>query len=129
MKEFTQRKTNLAGDLRNNATPAERKLWPYLSTRKLGGVRFNRQVCIGPYVCDFAARTAKLVIELDGDSHSGQVEYDRSRTVFLEHEGYRVVRFTNADVMSNVEGVVEAIGRVLMDRPSPSPSRKREGDL
>lgn len=128
MKEFTQRKTNFARNLRNNATPAERKLWHHLSARKLNGIRFNRQVCIGPYICDFAARTARLVIELDGDSHSRQVGYDLSRTRFLEQEGYRVIRFPNSDVMNNVEGVVEKIGLVLEDRPSPNPSRRREGN-
>ncbi|MEP2989035.1 MAG: DUF559 domain-containing protein [Parasphingorhabdus sp.] len=128
MKEFTQRKTNVARDLRNNATPAERKLWPYLSARKLSGTRFNRQVCIGPYICDFAARTERLVIELDGDSHSNQVAYDRERTSFLEAQGYRVVRFSNSEVAENVEGVVTQIGELLENKPSPNPSRRREGN-
>ncbi|MEM1131622.1 MAG: DUF559 domain-containing protein [Pseudomonadota bacterium] len=127
MPKFADRKTDLARELRNNPTPAEKKLWPYLSARKLAGVRFNRQVCIGPYICDFASRGAGLVVELDGDSHVQQVSYDMDRTRFLEKQGYRVVRFANADVMGNVEGVVERIALVLGDIPSPNPSRKREG--
>ncbi len=129
MIEFTQRKTNLARELRNNATPAERKLWPYLSARKLLGIRFNRQVCIGPYICDFVARSKKLVIELDGDSHAQQMSYDRERSEFLGQKGYRVIRFSNLDVMENVEGVVCRIAGVIGDMPSPSPSRMREGNL
>lgn len=68
-----------------------------------------------------------MVIEIDGDSHVQQVSYDADRTRFLEKQGYQVVRFSNSDVMGNVEGVVERIGTVLGDIPSTSPSRKREG--
>ena len=114
--------------LRNNPTPAERKLWRHLSARQLAGVRFNRQVKVGGYAIDLAARTAKLAIELDGDTHAVTAEKDAARTAFLESRGYRVIRFSNVDVMTNVEGVVAEIERALAERPSPSPSRKREGD-
>jgi very-short-patch-repair endonuclease len=104
-------------------------LWTALSARKVGRARFNRQFPIGPYICDFVSRGAKLVVEVDGESHELTLGADTARTRFLESQGYRVVRFTNADVMSNLDGVVQAIGLALDDRPSPSPSGKREGSL
>jgi len=118
-----------ARQLRNNPTDAEAILWRALSARKLGGVRFNRQVRIKPtnYICDLVARTPKLVIEIDGGQHALQVEHDEARTRYLESRGYRVIRFWNNEVLGNLEGVVAEIERVLAERPSPNPSRKREG--
>ena len=122
-----KRPTGRSRELRNNATEAERKLWIQISARKLAGVRFNRQFPIGPFICDFVSRTAKLVIEVDGGQHAVDVEKDQSRTAFLEAQGYRVIRFWNNDVVERIEGVVSEIERVLADMPSPDPSRKREG--
>ena len=121
------RPTSLAREQRNNPTPAEVRLWEYLSARKTAGARFNRQHSIGPFICDFVSRGAKLVIEIDGADHALKVERDLARTKFIEARGYRVIRFWNSDVMGSIEGVVAEIERVLADRPSPSPSRKREG--
>jgi len=101
--------TERSRDLRNNATKAEHTLWAALSNRKLEGVRFNRQVPIGPYICDFVARSAKLVVELDGGQHGEAVEYDEARTRFLVSRGYRVIRFWNNDVFRNLDGVVLTI--------------------
>jgi len=128
MKQFKPRKTGRARELRNNATPAEKKLWPYLSARKLAGIRFNRQVCIGPFICDFAARSHKLIVEIDGDSHGHRISYDDRRTRYLERQGYRVVRFWNNDVLNNLEGVLRQLEEVAEYTLSPSPSREREGD-
>ena len=122
------RPTARARDLRLNATDAERRLWQHISARQVAGVRFNRQVPIGPFICDFVSRSVKLVIEVDGGQHDWQAEDDARRTRFLEAQGYRVLRFWNNDVLQNPEGVVLAIERALADRPSPGPSRKREGD-
>ena len=72
-------------------------------------MKFQRQVVLPPYIADFASRSSKLVIELDGDTHSGRECYDAARTAALAQMGYRVVRFTNSDVMSNLDGVVRAI--------------------
>lgn len=64
----------------------------------------------GPdYVADFAARRHGLVIELDGDSHAGREDYDAARTAFMESQGFRVIRFSNSEVMTNIEGVTRAI--------------------
>ncbi len=121
------RNTPRARALRNNPTQAEKHLWAALGARKTSGVRFNRQVQIGPYFCDFVARSSKLVIEVDGGQHADDLA-DEARTRFLEARGYRVIRFWNNDVLGNLDGVVAEIERVLADRPSPNPSRKREGD-
>jgi len=113
------RPTLRARELRANATDAERKLWAHLSARKVAGARFNRQVPIGPFVCDVVARSAKLI-----DSNAST---DEARTRYLEVQGFRVIRFWNNQVLQQIEGVVAQIERALGDRPSPSPSRRREG--
>ena len=114
--------------LRTNPTRAESALWQHLAARRTSGVRFNRQVPIGPFICDFVSRGAKLVIEVDGGQHDWQSDDDARRTRFIEHQGFRVIRFWNNDVLERMEGVVAEIGRVLAERPSPNPSRKRKGD-
>lgn len=60
-------------------------------------------------MADFAARETRLVIELDGDSHAGREAYDSARTAFIESKGYRVIRFTNTELLTNPEGVARAI--------------------
>jgi very-short-patch-repair endonuclease len=110
-------------ELRNNATDAERKLWRAISHRQLNGVRFNRQVPIGPFICDFVARTPKLIIEVDGGQHAIGADADARRTRFLQDRGYRVIRFWNNEVLENIEGVVEVIFQALSNSPSPSALR------
>ena len=115
---------------RVNATEAEVRLWRAISGRKIDGVRFNRQVPIGPFICDFVARSLKPVIEVDGASHAIAREQDEGRTRYLQSEGYQVIRFWNNDVLGNLDGVVAHIRRAIArsaSGPSPSPSRKREG--
>lgn len=131
-----------ARHMRNNPTDAELALWQALSARKVGGVRFNRQVKVPPYVCDFVARSLKLVVEVDGGQHAVNAADAARRTRYLEAKGYRVVRFWNNDVLGNLDGVVAEIERVLAmmaavrpsrrtvssgNLPSPDLSRKREG--
>jgi very-short-patch-repair endonuclease len=100
----------LAKQLRTEMTPPERKLWSMLRACRLQGIKFVRQMAFGPYyVADFAARAQCLVVELDGDSHAGREEYDARRTAYMESEGFRVIRFTNSEIMSNPEGVARAI--------------------
>jgi very-short-patch-repair endonuclease len=113
--------------LRRHATDAERKLWAHLSARQVAGTRFNRQFPIGPFICDFVSRSARLIVEVDGGQHGVEVEADARRTAFLERQGYRVLRFWNNDVLANPEGVIQLIEQALLNSPSPDPSRKREG--
>ena len=82
---------------------------------------------VGPYICDFLSRRALLVVELDGESHAATVQHDAHRDAFLRSRGLRVLRFANADVVANLEGVVSAIQAALADSPTPDPSREREG--
>jgi very-short-patch-repair endonuclease len=122
------RPTVRSRELRANPTEAERRLWAQLRARKVAGVRFNSQFPIGPYICDFVSRTARLVIEVDGGQHDWNAAADLARTRFIETQGFFVLRFCNNDVLENIEGVVAIIERALADRPSPSHSRKREGN-
>ncbi len=121
-----RRPTVRAQQLRREATPAERRLWSVINAAKLG-VRFSRQMPVGPYICDFLSRSAFLAIELDGDTHAATAEYDRRREAFIRSRGIRVLRFSNRDVLDHLEGVVNAIRDALADSPTPDPSRTREG--
>ena len=111
-------KTRRARELRRLSPAAERIVWARLKNRGLQGVKFVRSEPIGPYFADFACRSAKLVVEIDGATHSTDEELalDTRRTAFLEAEGYRVVRFSNAQVFDNVEAIVDEIARVLAER-------------
>lgn len=126
---FKPRDTARARSLRREATPAERQLWSCLRGSQLVGHKFSRQMPIGPYFADFLCRAANLVVELDGNSHDGQIAFDQARDAFLANNGYQVIRFSNQEVFDNLEGVVAAITQALADLPTPSPSRTREGDL
>jgi very-short-patch-repair endonuclease len=117
----SERPTARSRELRVNATEAERRLWARVSARQVAGVRFNRQFPIGPFICDFVSRAAKLVIELDGGQHAAQLEADAQRSAYLQIRGYRVLRFWNNDVLGNIDGVVETIERILMTAPPPAP--------
>ncbi|MFK7843409.1 MAG: endonuclease domain-containing protein [Sphingorhabdus sp.] len=129
MVAFKPRNTNRAKSLRNQATPAERELWKYISKRQVSGRKFSRQMPVGPYYADFLCRELGLIIEIDGYSHETQQAYDAKRTGDLVQLGYKVLRFANGDVLNNVEGVIGQIERALKSNPTPSPSRMREGDI
>ncbi|WP_166037943.1 DUF559 domain-containing protein [Sphingosinicella sp. YJ22] len=109
-----------AKQMRRQPTEPERLLWSALRARRLDPAKFRRQVVIGSYVVDFACRIpTKLIIEIDGDSHDFQQEYDAGRTKELEARGYRVLRFTNAEMMTNLGGVVTSIAEALASPPLP----------
>ena len=93
----------------------------------MAGIRFNRQVAIRPFICDFVARTHKLIIELDGGQHALNADADANRSKFLESRGYRVIRFWNNEVLENIDGVVTVIEQTLADRPSPTPPGNGRG--
>jgi very-short-patch-repair endonuclease len=106
------RPTERSRELRRNSTDAERALWNRLRAKQLG-FRFNRQYPIGPFIADFAARAKGLVIELDGGQHAHASSYDQDRTRYIEERGYRVLRFWNIDVLTNLDGVIMEIEPVL----------------
>ena len=103
---------NRAVELRKELTPAERKLWSRIRNDQLG-VTFRRQHAIGPFITDFCAPRKKVIIELDGGHHLEQEGYDEERTGYLESRGYRVLRFSNNQVMNDIEGVLKAIDFAL----------------
>ena len=103
--------TRLARRLRVNQTDAEKKLWRAIRANQIYGAKFRRQLPVPPYIVDFCCEAVSLVIEVGGGQHSDLVEEDQARTEFLERRGYEVVRFTNIDVLTNLEGVLEVSGR------------------
>ena len=99
-----------ARELRREMTPAERKLWARIRDGQLNGAHFRKQHAVGNFILDFFCAKSKLVIEVDGDTHADQVEYDAERTQWLnEQKHYRVIRFTNDDVHRNLDAVLERI--------------------
>ncbi|WP_197524730.1 endonuclease domain-containing protein [Botrimarina hoheduenensis] len=114
-----------AAVLRRDATHPESLLWDALRARQLNHFKFRRQHPIESFVVDFFCASAHLVIELDGESHTDRERQDQSRQQRLEVLGMRVLRFTNEEVLSNLEGVLAAIQRAILASgadPSPSPS-------
>lgn len=112
MPNWHPRNTTRARTLRREATPAERELWKHLA-RSGRGAKFSRQMPVGPYYADFLCRELKLVIELDGHSHDIAPERDTKRDHWMRSAGYTVLRFTNAEIRENVEGVVTIIAQKI----------------
>ena len=112
--------TRTARRLRRNSTTAEQRLWPRLRSRGLIGVKFVRQIPIGPYIVDFVCREHGLVVEVDGGQHA-ENEYDTARDRWLRDHGYRVLRFWNNDVIENTDGVLESIASSLRVESPPHP--------
>jgi very-short-patch-repair endonuclease len=110
--------------LRRDMTKPEKLLWILLRAKRLRGWKFRRQVPLGPYIADFCCVQERLVVEVDGPIHNSlrQRLHDRRRTRFLEEHGFRVIRFTNDQVLSEYEDVLHAITDFLLSFPtSPSP--------
>ncbi|WP_261292543.1 endonuclease domain-containing protein [Sphingomonas hylomeconis] len=110
--------------LRNNPTLHETMLWLQLKGGRLGGLKFSRQMPIVGYRVDFVCRSRKLVIELDGSQHAEAMQYDANRTQAIEQAGYRVIRFWNNDLTSNMDGVLETILAAAAETsraPTPQP--------
>ena len=126
--EVRESPRDYARGLRRRPTDAERRLWARLRDRRLLGVRFARQVPIGPYIVDFCCREQRLIVELDGGQHATRADYDAGRTAFLEGLGYRVLRFWDNEALRNTDGVLQRIAQALSSaqtRPSPRPSPQR----
>lgn len=97
--------------LRNNSTKAEWVLWGYLRNKQLNGHKFRRQYSIGTYIVDFYCPQLRLVIEVDGDTHSTAKEkvYDTCRQQYIESYNIVVLRFTNVDIYEQIDCVLEEI--------------------
>jgi very-short-patch-repair endonuclease len=114
-----------ARDLRRNAPEPERRLlralreaFPYL--------KWRHQTPIGPFYADILCFSERLVIEVDGDTHAVAVTYDAARTTFMEREGYRVIRVTNDDIMSSLDGVIAVTSSALHRQEETAQSPERE---
>lgn len=100
--------------LRSNQTDAEKQLWYCLRANRFLNLKFKRQKPIGLYIVDFICLDKMLIIELDGGQHAVQLGYDLKRTQFLESQGFRVLRFWNNQVLSELESVLEEIRQQLI---------------
>jgi len=107
--------TARARQLRHGGNIAEATLWNELKDRKLGGHKFVRQFPIGPYFADFACRTAKLVVELDGSQHADS-DYDRRRDEVMREEGYSILRVWSHEALKQTRSVCETILAALEGR-------------
>ncbi len=107
-----------ARSLRKHDTEAERRLWERLRTARLNGFKFVRQLPIGPYFADFACRSHRLVVEVDGATHgeAHEVIHDSRRTAFLQSHGWQVMRVWNIDVFKNLDAVGDSILFALESR-------------
>ena len=123
--------------LRANSSPIERRMWRLLYAFRTGGYHFRKQVPIGPYTVDMACHHAKLVIEVDGETHGSDSarRNDARRDAFLRAEGYTVLRISNSEVVRNPDGVYQMVVMALEGRPKqqrkahplPNPPHKGEG--
>jgi len=102
-----------ARKLRKNMTEAEQALWNRIRDRQLSGNKFRKQAPIHRFVVDFVCFEKKLILEIDGSQHKGQIEYDKERTAWLMSQGFTVLRFWNNDVLQNMEGVIQRISSCL----------------
>jgi len=117
----------LARDHRHPLTPAETKIWSRVRNRGLG-FKIRRQHPIWRFIADFYCAEAKLVIEIDGDSHAepDQEDYDKARTERLEERGYKVIRITNEDVHKHLEDALKEIFLTCQERAAtPKPVSER----
>ncbi|MBP1707909.1 MAG: hypothetical protein H6Q39_1633 [Chloroflexi bacterium] len=108
---YNKRLKGYARSLRTNMTDAERHLWSKIRLKQLNGYQFYRQKAIRNYIVDFYSPAARLVIEVDGGQHytDGMLEKDKKRDKHLVNLGFKVLRFNDTEVLTNIEGVVENI--------------------
>ena len=111
MRGYSEEILDNAKGLRQRMTDAERTLWHFLRGPKPDGYRFRRQQPIASYIVDFYRPKARLILELDGKQHldGHQRDQDEIRDAFLKERGYRVLRFTNAEVLEDLPNVLARI--------------------
>ena len=116
----SREETDKARALRRRQTTAEDVLWQAIRGHKLAGLKFRRQQPMGPYIVDFYCLARNLVIEVDGEIHDQQQEYDAARTEYLEAHGATVMRFRNNEILDALPVVLDRIPAVVSSRlPSP----------
>lgn len=116
---------DFAKHLRRHMTEAEQRLWLHLRAHRFDGQKFRRQQPIGPYIVDFVHFGVRLIIEADGGQHNAS-ETDVLRDIWLRHEGFRVLRFWNHEILQNTDAVLDVIWAALREErplsPDPSPA-------
>ncbi len=100
----------------------ERLLWQKLRYWQIDGCKFRRQQPLGHYIVDFVCLQKRLIIEIDGGQHAEQENYDTERDSWLRDQGFVVLRFWNNDVLTNMDGVIEKIAKILQSTPYLNPS-------
>jgi very-short-patch-repair endonuclease len=117
--------TEKARENRKNPAPAESKLWfEVLQNKRFADLKFTRQKPLDEYIVDFYCAELMLAIEIDGDDHAEQIDYDNRRTSRLNQLGIEVIRYTNRDVLSNLDGVYSDLHekiRLRQNKPPKSP--------
>jgi len=113
-----------ARDFRHDGNNAERLVWRLLRDRRLGGLKFRRQHVLGKYIVDFVCLSARLVIEIDGDTHE-HPEADARRTAALEQMGYRVIRFWNSYVYDRESAIADMILDAIRSSDLPQAEKER----
>jgi very-short-patch-repair endonuclease len=118
-----------AKQLRRTMTRAETLLWRHLKAHRLARLSFRRQSPMGNYIADFVAHSCKLIVEVDAESHDFEerVRHDEERDRWFSSRGYRVLRFTNDDVMRNLGGVALAVLQAAEQAAPPSLALPRKG--
>jgi very-short-patch-repair endonuclease len=108
-QKVTPEKIKLAKELRQNMTPAEKILWQHLRAKRFKSLKFRRQQIIEGFIVDFYCHSLGLVIEVDGKIHDQQKDYDSERDKIITAKGLMILRFTNQQVIENIELVLKAI--------------------
>jgi len=114
-------KHSIAKAFRRNLTDTERFLWKHLRARRIEGYKFRRQEPIGHYIADFVCQEARMIVEVDGGQHSVERGKDFERDRWFEEQGYKVLRFWNNEVLTNINGVLEVIRNTVTHPPLTPP--------
>ena len=121
-----RRLIEFARQMRREQTEPEIRLWFELRAQRFNGIKFRRQKVIGRYIADFSSRGPMIVVEVDGDTHGVQESYDLAKSRYFEEQGYQVIRFTNHDVMTNIDSVLTQLA--LFAGRAPLPTLSPEGE-
>jgi very-short-patch-repair endonuclease len=125
----SQELIKLAKELRKNQTKTEKVLWAALRNHRFSDYKFRRQHSVKWFIADFYCHKVKLIIEVDGGIHNitSQSEYDESRAAELETLGIQVIRFSNEEILNNLEYVLQQIQTTILRSSSPSPGGEGAG--
>jgi very-short-patch-repair endonuclease len=123
LHSYTFQTLQHAQKLRGDMTEAEKLLWLHMRGGQLAEAKFRRQQPIGPFIVDFVCQSSRLIIEADGSQHH-ENSHDERRDAWLMSKGYRILRFWNSDILTNIDGVLAAVLAALAPpHPNSSPSR------